>query len=229
MYSLYCDIVYSFGKCEVYEFPTYICNGILRHGVDFVYISNKLSSTQSNLSTTLNHKLQGFVSIHDKDCVELVFRVMCHYYLPPCGNFTHPLPPTSLCQEECAHIQGSCPATWEAATIAFTDPPFINCEGTFDLLSPLPTCCTGAGIIGRLKTSHILHVYLFVHTLIFAENLSPDSNDGITDGNVAGIVIGVLLVAVVTGIFTVWLVCIYFKGIRRKRLQRMQLDDIMAM
>ena len=203
----------SFGVCEVYSSQAEVCTGILTRGVDFVYISNRLDGTQDKISQLLNDKikdLEDIIATHDKDCVDLVFSVVCYYYLPTCGNFTHPLPPSSLCQEECLHVQNNCPATWQAAKIAFTDPPFIDCGDTTELLFPLPNCCTGANILSKT---------------------SSDGNGAAVAGAVVGAVVGTLLfviLAVLILIVIVVLVFMYFKGSKRKQLARMQLD-IMAL
>ena len=138
-----------FGVCEAYGRDVTVaevCNNVYQQGLDFIYISND-RGTQNDINSYLNAQVQSvstIIATHDEVCVDQVFRVICHYYLPPCGTFTNPLPPSSLCEEECAHVQSTCAATWEAAAIVFD--PFINCNDTPQLLFPLPNCCTGAGI-----------------------------------------------------------------------------------
>ena len=125
---------------------------------DRIYIL-KSHGTQSNISTILNSKIQilhELVATYDKDCVNQMFRVMCRYYLPPCGNFTHKQPPTSICQEECSQVQSKCPETWQTARIAVSPFPFINCDDTSELLFPLPNCCTGAGGSGNKASSSMV-------------------------------------------------------------------------
>ena len=128
---------------------TDVCDGVLRTGVDYVYISNRLDSSQSSIVSDLNEALRevdGLMVTDDKDCQEMIYRVICQYYLPSCGNHTHQLPPSSLCQDECEHVQKKCSATWNAFSLAFNKLQFISCEDTSQLLFPLPHCCTGAGI-----------------------------------------------------------------------------------
>ena len=139
----------SFGKCEVYEFSADVCNLILRLGVDFVYVSNKLGGSQNNISTLLNdkiHSVKDIIATHDEDCVDDVYRVICSYYLPTCGNFTQSISPSSLCPEECIYVRDKCQDTWVVVNLAFTDPQFIECNDTSHLIFPLPNCCTGFGI-----------------------------------------------------------------------------------
>ena len=136
-----------FGKCEEYTGGVEVCDGVLTFGLDLIYIP-KSYGTQSNISTILNIKTQRLHELsatHGKDCVDQVFRATCRYYLPPCGNFTHSLPPSSICQEECSQVQSKCQETWQTARALLTPYPFINCDDTSQLLFPLPNCCTGAG------------------------------------------------------------------------------------
>ena len=182
---------YSFGKCATYEFHTDVCNGVLRVGLDTVYISNRLRGNQSSISANLNNlilAMEDIITTHDKECVEQVYRVICHYYLPPCGNITYTQSPSSLCQEECVHVEESCQATWRIAELVFTGSPFIDCEDTSQLLSPLPNCCTGAGI----KLPNIITIMENTSTS------SPDSRAGssvVGSEAVAMIVIGILMLA----------------------------------
>ena len=135
-----------------------MCNGVIIHGVDSVFTSKRLGGNQSSISSLLNNRtqsLKNFITMYNDECVEQVYRVICLYYLPPCGNVTHPLPPPSLCQEECSHVEENCRNTWMEVKLAFTGLSFIDCNDTSQLLSPLPHCCTGAGISGLFKHSHI--------------------------------------------------------------------------
>ena len=202
--------LFSFGKCDTYKFQTDVCNSALRVGLDNVYISNRLRGNQSSISANLNNlilAMEDIITTHDKECVEQVYRVICHYYLPPCGNITYTQSPSSLCQEECVHVEESCQATWQAAELVFTDPPFIDCEDTSQLLSPLPNCCTGAGI----ELSNIIIA------------TSPDSSIG--GGGVTGIVLVILLLAVVAGSVAVSIVLLY-KRDKKKRLKKAQLGNV---
>ena len=146
-----------FGECEPYTVGIKVCDGVLRPAYDYIYILKSFKS-QSNISIILNNMIQRSheaFAIHDKDCVDQVFRVVCRYYLPPCGNFTHTLPPTSICQEECSQVQSKCQETWQTARAQLTPLQFINCDDTSQLLFPLPNCCTGAGIMADSGDSNI--------------------------------------------------------------------------
>ena len=126
------------------------CSGVLSLGSDYVFISNSLG-TQTNIGTALDEIALPLLASEDEECLQQVFKVICYYYLPPCGNITHhPLLPSSLCQEECLHVQSTCPVLWQAAVATTTGLAdlysSIDCSTTSRLLLPLPNCCTGAGI-----------------------------------------------------------------------------------
>ena len=134
-----------FGKCDVYDGDVTVCESIVTPLLDRIYIP----SNYDNVSFILNDKIETFhdlVATHKKYCIEQVLRVMCRYYLPPCGNFSHPLPPSSICKEECSLVQSKCYDTWTTAAAVLHPLPFIDCDDTSRLLIPLPNCCTGAGI-----------------------------------------------------------------------------------
>ena len=185
--------------------------------------------------------MQTIITAHSVNCVEQVYRVICHYYLPPCGNTTHTLPPSSLCQEECLYVEKSCQAMWQAAQIVFTDPPFIDCEATSKLLFPLPNCCTGGGIAIRPTVSSGPSSSLEPSSPIASPepssaiaSLEPSSGiaspersgggdgRGIEGGTVAGIVIALLITAMAVGIVAAFIFRQYLNNKRAK--QRMQLD-----
>ena len=226
-----------FGTCETYGGGVEVCAGLVRRVFDRIYIFKN----HGNFSSILNNKMQRFQELfatHDKDCVDQVYRVMCRYYLPPCGNFTHPLPPTSICQEECSQVQSKCPETWQFAAAVLAPYPFINCDDTSELLFPLPNCCTGAGILtatvasisvvptptpsmGRFK--HAFWTTCKKH--FFPPEILPRSSSGVDSGIVAGAVIGTLAISVLVAIaVVVVLVMMSRKLHKKKQLERMQMD-----
>ena len=140
-----------------------MCNDVLKLNVDYVYAKWSLGKRR-NIAEMLNKSIKDVervIADRDKDCVKQVFRVFCHFYLPPCGNTTHPAPPSSICQEECQTVQDNCRPTWDSLMLAFkvyTD-ILIDCSDTSQLLFPVPHCCTGAGI-GLSRTHTSSHFYL---------------------------------------------------------------------
>ena len=147
--------VHSFGECSVYKSETVVCGGVLTFGIDNVYATSALGN-QTTISALVNQHILNIQTDHDEECVKQVFRVLCHFYLPPCGNTTHPAPPSSICQEECQMVQENCQKTWNSVLLTVSDIDLIaNCNDTSILLFPVPHCCTGAGLGLLLHNPHI--------------------------------------------------------------------------
>ena len=170
-------IIYSYGECSVYKSETVVCDGVLIFGITNVYATSVLGD-QSTIAALLNQHIRNMETVLsdlDEECVKQVFRVLCHFYLPPCGNTTHPVPPSSICQEECQMVQDKCWATWESVLLTVSDLDLIiNCNDTSTLLFPVPHCCTGAGlglllyyIANPLISSECDSVFLFHLILCF--------------------------------------------------------------
>ena len=175
-----------------------------------IYISNRLDGTQQSISILLNNTFQNLEVItatHSEDCVDMVFKVICHYYFPTCGNITHLHLPSPLCQEDCSYVQNNCQATWTAAQVAFTDTLFISCDDISQLL--VPNCCTGAGIISSGTST---------------SNNESTENQAVILGTVLGVLFFVISVAVVAGIVLAFK---YLRKSKKKQLMKIHLD-IMA-
>ena len=143
-------ILHSYGECSIYKSETVVCVGVRTFGIDSVYATSVLGD-QSTIAALLDQHIRKVettvISDHDEECVKQVFRVLCHFYLPPCGNTTHQAPPSSVCQEECQMVQDKCRATWDSVLLTLSDLDLIlNCNDTSTLLFPVPHCCTGAGL-----------------------------------------------------------------------------------
>ena len=141
---------YSYGVCQEYEVEANVCAGVLKPGVNFVYISKKLPGNHQSLPALINkkiHEAEYLFSTQDSSCVNLMFRIACQYYFPPCGNSIQQEAPVPLCKEECQLVQSVCPDTWKTTALAFSHSiPFISCNDTSELLFPPRNCCTAAGI-----------------------------------------------------------------------------------
>ena len=136
-------IFQRFGMCEPYKGGVEVCNDVLSD-VDYVFIT-KSHGSQENIShfleTNIPHSL-----LTDDNCREMMFQLICHYYLIPCGSEGSELPPSSICREECSMVESTCPSAWQALRLGLEDYKFISCDDTSALLFPLPNCCTGVGI-----------------------------------------------------------------------------------
>lgn len=96
------------------------------------------------LESTLPHSL---ISDAGDYCRLQIYRIVCNYYLIPCGNASNMLPPSSICPDECSVVEKACPSVWEALTQELKfNKPFLSCNDTSKSLIPLPNCCTGVGI-----------------------------------------------------------------------------------
>ena len=134
----------------MYTAQTDVCEGVVRLDIDYVYARSRLG-TQSTIARMLNDNVKSLGSIigdEDRKCLKIVYRALCHFYLPPCGNASNLTPPTSICPEECEMVRENCAKTWSTVLLAFNDDmtPLIDCDDTSSLLFPLPHCCTGAGL-----------------------------------------------------------------------------------
>ena len=131
------------------ESKTDICDGVIRHGIDYVY-NKAILGNQSSLAHRLNEEIKVvkyLITAYNDHCVKRVFRALCHFYFPPCGNASNSILPSSICQEECETVQQECQQIWNASLAALKNiNPVINCSDTSRLLFPIEHCCTGAGL-----------------------------------------------------------------------------------
>ena len=154
----------------MYTSQTDVCEGVVRLDIDYVYARSRLG-TQSTIARMLNENVKSLESIigdEDRNCLKIVYRALCHFYLPHCGNASNLTPPTSICPEECKMVQKDCAKTWSTVLLAFNDDmtPVIDCNDTSSLLFPLPHCCTGAGL-GLLQLLSLLLLPLLLLLLKF--------------------------------------------------------------
>ena len=119
---------------------------MLRLGIDYVYTRSTLGD-KSTISQLLNEKIWDIdIKAHNEDCINLIYGIMCHFYFPSCGNVTHPVGPSSICQEECQRVQENCHTTWNAVVLALGNSvTILNCSDTSRLLYPVPHCCADIG------------------------------------------------------------------------------------
>ena len=148
----------SYGVCEAYTGGVTFCNSVFRAGVDHVYIPyTRTSGNQQSLSSYIDDA-NIFVSVLSEQCREIGIKLLCTFYLIPCGNSSVFQPPVSVCSEQCFHVRNNpCASVWELIVTHFRNNPelvalglaFIECNDTGLILEPLPYCCTDAGITLR--------------------------------------------------------------------------------
>ena len=116
--------------------------------------------TQSRIAATLSKISTTSVSAI-AECRDNVLRIICHKFFVPCGRNGTIYLPTSICQEECLYVRDTCQTFWNQTFEAIeSELGRVNCETPGSALSPLPTCCTGAGVsIPTTSECYWLQVY----------------------------------------------------------------------
>ena len=111
--------------------------------------------------------LEAIVSSEENvKCQDLMSRIVCNFYLPPCGNSiggSHL--PLSLCKEECEFVMDRCSNLWVLVYQRTIEQGLtvIDCNDTSRHFQELPTCCSdfGININGRfLKLEVSSYVYM---------------------------------------------------------------------
>lgn len=152
------------------------CDVLYTPGVDYVYVSYRRGG---NLDDILYYiELVGlFISSLPFQCVELSRKVLCHYYLPPCGNSSMFEPPTSVCAEECSYVAETCPTEWAQLrtfieTYKDTGRRFgltpLYCNNTAEYLhfESYSVCCSDVGIDIRTFTQRRI-----CHSIVICEGV----------------------------------------------------------
>lgn len=105
---------------------------------------------QKNISSLIDNEIAPYLessSYEDGEyCYKNILRVICNYYMSPCGTNSSQLPPYSLCSEDCLAVEENCPTGWRTAKHSLEDYRFISCDTTSSFIFPLPSCCTSLGI-----------------------------------------------------------------------------------
>ena len=141
------------GVCQAYEGGSTLCDGEIGERVD-IYTSNARSSSQSQLTSTLNAVTSVVFDTTSSRCQDLIRHVLCLYFYPPCGFNGTLSAPVSICPEECLYVQNECTDAWNQLTsLVSISLGFINCSNPGQILDHLPHCCVDAGITMDTSTS----------------------------------------------------------------------------
>ena len=102
---------------------------------------------QSFLSTELNIRIHPALSGDDEECVDLISKVLCHYFFAPCGANGQLHLPLAVCPEECHYVQSVCPVQWKRVNnlLSAANLSTVKCTSG-SLLQGLAPCCIDAGI-----------------------------------------------------------------------------------
>ena len=136
-----------------------LCDEFYTSGVDYVYIPNTRNRGRySRLMSDI--VLFGALLLRSLDrCYDVARRVICHFYLPPCGNSTHFAPPTSVCRNTCLTVAEMCGEEWDSVVALFDQnrialqldgTTFIDCADPGKHLYPIPYHCDDLNITGEI-------------------------------------------------------------------------------
>ena len=158
---------YRFGNCVPYEVheQTIPCDAFYTPGVDHIYVSyQRLGGDFDRYINVIEQSASLFLAVFQDECRDPAIQVLCHFFLPPCGNSTVFEPPTSVCKEACNYLREICPSEWEQVVAHFEANDdwlapnglhFINCSNTGEYLDPLPYCCSDVGVDIRMFSSFV--------------------------------------------------------------------------
>jgi hypothetical protein len=194
--SLTPDKIERFGECEPYKGGNEMCDSIFRVDLDYVFVL-KHHGSQKHVSEILSSAIQMSLKPHSRYCLDGVYRIICNYYLSPCGSALSPSAPRSICPDECSFVQNECFQDWITLEVMLRDHDFVHCEDTKALLFPLPSCCEEVGLV----------------------NISSKNEYGAAVG---GSVAGTLLL--VSALTTVIIFVYVTLKRRRKKLLKLQMD-----
>ena len=144
---------FRYGACIPFSLSptlnfTTLCEGVYQKGKDYVYISKQETADYYvnllNVIGETEYLLRE--NFADNECTDPLLRMICHYYLPPCGNSTHFEPPTSVCEAACELQSEKCQIFLEnfQQTLKRFTGDQLNCSTS--ILDPLPHSCSNLGL-----------------------------------------------------------------------------------
>ena len=156
-------IIIRYGSCV--PFSPYLlgngipCDSVYESGTDYVYIKYSSESLQPlNVIGGVEDVLQKESSSDDFYCMNSIIQMICHYYLPPCGNSTHFEPPTFVCSDVCHLLSQMCPTQWGAFESKLRkESNSLNCSYMENLHS-LDHSCLDLGVLSEFCIIYTLKV-----------------------------------------------------------------------
>lgn len=150
---------YRHGFCAPYthshlEFTNGIpCDKVYEEGIDYIYFQRNRLKDYNKLLHAINDAENRLEDAFHGDCTSSVISVLCHFYLPPCGNSVHFELPTSVCYNECEQLSQTCPDEWSLVQQKLKDEIVeeMTCSNARKLLDPLPHSCSNVGIFISCK------------------------------------------------------------------------------
>jgi c-mer proto-oncogene tyrosine kinase/anaplastic lymphoma kinase/receptor tyrosine kinase len=130
------------------------CDVLYKEDITYVYISNHRRG--GNFQEYLRFFLDATLTFNliQPKCINEARKILCHYFLPTCGNETVFVPPTSVCQGVCEYLRSLCPKEFAALADYFSSRPdlghsgitLLNCSNTGEYIAPLNHCCSDLDI-----------------------------------------------------------------------------------
>lgn len=156
--------IFRFGSCQpfiIHERGT-PCDILYTPGVDSIYVSGQRKRGNIYSYMDIFEDIAAIVfSVFPEKCHDPAIQVLCHYFLPPCGNRTVFEAPTSVCTKTCNFLHKICPSAWEKVMAYFetnsfwlrrSGLTFINCSNTGQYLDPVPHCCSDIDVGVDIRT-----------------------------------------------------------------------------
>ena len=109
-FVFYVRISHRFGSCELFDAPSELCSSVY-DASKFVYVQD---TTQTALATTLDNTVS--TELFEERCKEPIARILCQFFLPPCGANNVTYLPTAICSEECLEVQNECSRDWNVSS-----------------------------------------------------------------------------------------------------------------
>ena len=196
-------LTHSYGNCVPFDSSSLDsetpCDDLFEQGVDYVYISNNREGGDLRSYLRFFESAIFAFKIAPDRCKREGKLLMCHYFLPPCGNSTVFEPPTSVCEVVCNYVRSLCPAAYIGAVDYFQQEHNVslNCSNTGEYLETLPHCCSDVGVDVRT-----------------IDSTDPDSS---SDGLVTGVATAVGALVVVIIVVVVVVVTVAYMMIRKRK------------
>ena len=136
------------GTCAPYAEVSELCNNYIN---DTSYVYSIGASTQAQVDMRLSSVERFIQSQEDQEpvCVDMVARIVCNFYFPPCGSEEGVHLPLSVCKEECDYVSETCSDLWDEVHGFMMDSPNLEilfCNQTHSRFNGFVACCSGVGI-----------------------------------------------------------------------------------
>ena len=113
-----------YGKCFPYDTSSTPngtpCDELYTEGETYVFLSSCRTGGNINIYFLLFQDSNSYFDLIPPECIYEARKVLCHYYLPTCGNSTVFEPPTSVCEDVCDYLRNLCPDQFQQLALQFS-------------------------------------------------------------------------------------------------------------